>query len=75
MAHCRRLLLFKHKEDKTHKKTTKKYQEKGGSLLLRSRFALSLLALAPTFLFQTLFLDIFFFSSRRKQNKTKKKKP
>jgi hypothetical protein len=74
MAHCHCLLLLKHKEDKTHKKIKKKTQEKGGSLLLSSRFAFSLLALASTLLFQRLSLNIFFFSRTRKERKTKKKK-
>jgi hypothetical protein len=43
MAHCCRFLLPKHKEDKTHKKTTKKNQEKGGSLPSNFQCALSFL--------------------------------
>jgi len=43
IAHCRHFLFLKHKVDKTHKKTTKKNQKKGGSSPLSSCFALSLL--------------------------------
>jgi hypothetical protein len=72
-AHCRRLFLLKHKKDKTHKKTTKKNQEKGKSLPSNFCFALSLLAFTFTLPFQVFFLGIFFSSSRGKKN-TKKKK-
>jgi hypothetical protein len=77
-THCHRLFLFKQKKDKTHKKTTKRKQEKGRNLPSSSRFALSLLAFAFAllllhFCFKCFFLA-FFFSSRRKKN-TKGKKP
>jgi len=52
MAHCRHLLLLKHRKDKTHNKTTKENQEKGRSLPLNSCSTLSLLA--PTFAFSLL---------------------
>jgi hypothetical protein len=73
-THCRRLLLLKHKEDKTHKKTTKKNQEKGRSLPSSFCFAFSLLVPVSTFLFQTLSPSIFFFSSKKIEKNTKKKK-
>jgi len=68
-THCHCLLLIKHKQDKTHKKTTKKNQEKKGSLLSSSRSTLSILAFAFALLFQMLSLGIFFFSSRKKKKK------
>jgi len=49
MAHCRRFLFLKHKVDKTHKKTTKENQRKGGSSPSSSCFALSLLVHASAF--------------------------
>jgi len=65
----------KHIKIKTIKK--KKNAEKGGSLPSSSCFAFSFLAPASTLLFQTLFLNIFFFSNKRegKKKNTKKKKP
>jgi hypothetical protein len=74
-THGYHLLLLKHKEEKTHKKTTIKNQEKGRSLPLNSCSTLSLLTSAFTFLFQMLSLGIFFFSSKRKEKKTNKRKP
>jgi Na+/H+ antiporter NhaD/arsenite permease-like protein len=77
-AHCHHLFLFKHKVDKTHKKTTtKKNQEKGGSLPSHSYFALSLLALVSTFLllhfhFKCFFLASYFFQAEENK-KTQKK--
>ncbi len=58
---------FQVKKKKTINK--KKYVEKGGSLPSSSCSALSLLIPAFTFLFQVFFLNIFFFSSRRKEKK------
>jgi hypothetical protein len=60
------------KKRKTIKK--KKNAEKGGSLPLSFRFALSLLILAsdflfPPFRFKRFFFGIFFFSSKRKKEK------
>jgi len=75
MAHYCCVLLVKHKIDKTHKKTTKtENKKKGGILPSSSRFALSLLVATSTLLFQTLSPNIFFFSSKRKEKKTIKKK-
>jgi len=78
MAHYRHLLLLKHRKDQTHNKTTKKNQEKGGSLPLSSCSALSLLA--PTFAlsllhfcFKCFLLASSSFQVEEKKN-TKKKK-
>jgi len=83
MAHYHRFLLFKHKEDKTYNKTTKKKTKRREgtylklllcSLTFGSRFAFSLLVIISTLLFQTLSLSIFFFSNKRKTKRTKKNK-
>jgi len=66
--------LFSSSQTQRRHDTQKKNQERGGSLLLNSYSALSLLAPTSTFLFQTLFLGIFFFSSIRKGKKNKEKK-
>jgi hypothetical protein len=78
-AHCRRLLLLKHREDKTHKNTTKRIQEKGRSLPSSSRFALSLLTPASTFLllhfrFKCFLLASSSFQTHKKQNTQKNQK-
>jgi len=57
---CRRLLLLKHKKDKTHKKTIEKNQEKGGNLSSNSCFALSLLVPAFALMFQALYPSYHF---------------
>jgi len=71
MAHCPRLLL-KHREDKTHKKTTKKNQEKGGNLPLSSHSAFSFLAIASTFLLLNFHFKCFLLASSSFQAKGKK---
>jgi hypothetical protein len=76
-THCHCLFFLKHREDKIHKKTIKKNQEKGGSLPSHSYFALSLLALVSTFLllhfhFKCFFLASYFFQAEENK-KTQKK--
>jgi hypothetical protein len=63
--------LNRRKKIKIKKKTIEKKRnaKKGGNFPLSSHFALSLLALASTLLFQMLSPDIFFFSNRRKEKK------
>ncbi len=73
-AHCRRLLLLKHREDKTHKNTTKKIQEKGKSLPSSSRFALSLLTPASTFLLLHFRFKCFLLASSSFQTHKKTKR-
>jgi hypothetical protein len=77
LTHCCRLFLLKHRENKTHKKTTKKNQKKGRTLPSSSCCALFTFGSCfypPTFAlsFQVLSLDIFFFSSKRKEKKNTK---
>jgi hypothetical protein len=78
MAHCHRLLLLKHKEDKTHKKTTKKKPRKGRELTFKLPFCPLIFGsdiCPPTFAlsFQVFSLGIFFFSNKEKKTQRKKK--
>ncbi len=65
MAHCRHILLFKHKEDKTHKKTTKPREGR------EFTFKLPLLP----FYFKCFLMASSSFQTKEKKKKTKKKRP
>jgi len=73
IAHYYRLLPLKHREDKTHKKTRKKNQEKGGSLPSSSCSTLSLLA--STFAFPLLHFRFECFLLTSSFQVERKKKP
>jgi len=72
--------FLKHKEDKTHKKTTKKKPKEGREFTFKlpfclftfgSRFCLPIFALP----FHVLSPSIFFLSSNKKKKTQRKKKP
>jgi len=76
-THCRRFLLFRHREDKTHKKTTKKKPREGRELTFK--FSLCFLTFGfrfcpPAFAlsFQVLSLGTFFSNIRKKKPQRKK---
>jgi uncharacterized membrane protein len=74
MTHCRLLLLLKHKEDITHKKTTKKTKKKEGTYFQAPTFALSLLAPISTLLFQMFSHGVFLFSIIQGKKTQRKKR-
>jgi hypothetical protein len=71
MCHC--FLLLKHTEEKTHKKTTKRNQEKGGSLPSSSHPAFSLLAHAFALPLLHFRFKCFFLTASYSQVEDKKK--
>ncbi len=72
--HCHRFFLLYNitiENKNTQENNPKKNQEKGKNLPSSSRFTFSFLVLSSTFLFQMLFLGIFFFSKKKRKGKKK----